>query len=145
MYLCSVKGVSKNSPKLWYSFPKEIDVSRSGCYYAMEKANVAAVQRTWGLYESGTHSDESTKDLKYGQSFDYDEFMALPTGRLFSTLVSVILLGGVLLLAIFPPVCPFCVDAHPTMINVYVYVFRQDGLPSICFPKHAESLTRSAR
>jgi len=102
--LSPIKGVSKYSPKLWYSFPREIDVSRSGCYYAMEKVNVAAVQRTWGLYESGTHSDESTKDLKYGQSFDYVEFMALPTGRLFSTLVSVILLGGVLLLAIFPPV-----------------------------------------
>ena len=121
-YLCSVKGITRSGPKLFYSLPKEIAPPTNGCYYLLAMMNISVVQRTWGLYEAGKHSDEPTTDLKYGQSFDYDEFLALPGSSLFGAMVSVIILAILALLAIFPPVCPFCMKAGTIMINLHISI-----------------------
>ncbi|KAF8342697.1 Saccharopine dehydrogenase-domain-containing protein [Cantharellus anzutake] len=101
--LSPVKGTSTGGRKLFFSFPKELGLRTHGSLFFMAFTNISIVQRTWGLYESGQYSDKPTTELKYGDSFEYEEFMVLPGSKILSYFFSIFLLWGLLLLYTFPP------------------------------------------
>ncbi|KAF8319340.1 hypothetical protein DL93DRAFT_176423 [Clavulina sp. PMI_390] len=91
-----IQGRPPSTPKLLYSIP-EVTSPRPivGGFWLMSPANTNVVRRTWGLLQ---RLPPTAKDKKfsYGDAFDYDEFMQMPT-RLMGLAASLTIFTGVIL------------------------------------------------
>ncbi|GAA5958344.1 hypothetical protein JCM8115_004060 [Rhodotorula mucilaginosa] len=71
-----------------------------GGFFLMAPINIPVVNRSWGILES---ADPSSRVLRYGPNFVYDEFMALP-GPISSFIASTVMLLSFGAIALFSPV-----------------------------------------
>jgi len=105
--LSPMKGKSTGQLRLLYSLPHVTHPPIHGSYFIMSGINTAVVRRTWGLLQTRDAAWTS-----YGESFDYDEFMALPSIAM-ALFVSTLLAFGAALLKWFSPVRSYFLSKMP--------------------------------
>ena len=77
----------------------------------MHPTNTNIVRRTWGLLQSRAQTQDE-KNLAYGETFDYDEFMQLPN-YIVAAGISLAIFFFALFSATLPPVCFYGVHYQP--------------------------------
>lgn len=100
-----VKGLPPRKPQLIYKLPNITHKPIIGGFFLMHPTNTNIVRRTWGLLQSRAQTQDE-KNLAYGETFDYDEFMQLPN-YIVAAGISLAIFFFALFSATLPPVCSY--------------------------------------